>query len=1708
MAGWEGAPFDATRVGLGGWSLDALAWLDPTSGTFVAVDGRPRRSNVVTPSTGPAAGQLAVATPDGLRVQIFDPAGRHLRTLDALTGAAIWTFEYDDKGRLQTAHERSGVVATIERDGDGRPTAIVSSMGPRTALVVDGAGYLSQIDVSGRGGIGIEARPDGLVVGRTDPGGYRQSFEYDATGRLVAATDATDGTTKYVGEAAPTGVTLTVTGPAGVVTKSEFPSQSNGATKRIVTSSIDGRTEVTVSPDGRREVEFSDGRHLVERRIPDVRWGLQVPVLQERELTTPGGLGQVIVGSQTVRLRDPADPLSLEALSETLTVAGAAYQRTFAASTRTLTLVAPGGRQRSVELDKLGRAVRVASTGQPPVALEYDDVGRTRSISVGDGDQQRTFQMRHHDGEGVLELVDPEGRLSRVQYDEGGRPVWYTLPTQNLVETRLDASDRLLGETAPSGATFVATYDPAGRPTGLTGPDGAPLVERRLGRDGRVLELSTPAGSVAMSYDDGGRLIGMSQPGGDSATKYGATTSRPMSVDAASGSLAFTWDGPLVTEQRWSGDVNGTVGLAYDERFRPSALRVNDNEPVALAYTGDGRPTRAGAFGIDYDQSTGHPATERLGGLAGAWRYDALGRVAGLVVKSGGTTVFEAGYERNGAGLVTGEVVTSAGETARETYAYDAAGRLTRAVHNGNATTFGYDENGNRTVVKTLAGSVTATFDTLDRVTSQGSILYDYDGVGQLAHRVEGKRTTAYTYDLLGRLLQVKLPDGRVVDYVLDGIGRRIGKRVDGKLVNGLLYLDPTRPVAELAPDGRVASTFVYAGDARVPAYMLRDGVPFAILTDARGSPRLVVDATTGKVAQRLDYDALGRVIRDTKPGFQPFGFAGGLYDPDTHLVRFGARDYDAETGRWTAPDPIGLAAGDPNLYRYVRGDPVNLVDPSGLADCPNGPLTFGVSGGVNIGLGASGDTPSDAPTGIFSGGWNIQYIPGHGVAIFAYGSPEDPAESGGGVAFGGGLSANIGHQLGPAPAPGDEAKSWEGPFDSIGAGLGPGGIETYKSAGEPCSGSDPSYEGIDLGSGFGLPTAFYKKRTNYKCLFGCSRSIGDPHLFTSNGLQYEFQTVGEFVALQSDSGDLRVQVRQEPYGESRAVSINTAIALSVAGDRVVMTAVKGQGTTPRLVIDGRPTTIITPTQTLPHGGSIERADGGGYDVVWPDGSRIGVTVHLTGALDVLVDLAGSRKGSVRGLLGSPDTGPTSELVTRDGKRLALPRLDDPTYRHVVYETFGESWRVRQDETLFDYAPGNSTKTFTDRSFPDEVTTTSQVPADVAARATDLCRRAGVTDPTFLEGCVFDVGLTGDPGFAVSTAGIQDQALPPPKTDEFSISVGDLVGADLPNPGAGRIDRDERDLYHFRTLTAGFVFLGTRTLCATAAPLRWSLLDSAGEAVGNVTHSTSAGICSDLGRLDLPRAGEYTVAVDGDPGARGTYGFALLAGTSESTMDIALGDTVSRGVPSVGAGEIAAAGEIDRFRFRAEAGETIYLETMTGSLPHCGDIGWRLIDPDGSEVPLLPANTCLDLGRHTVVRGGSYLVELESPSGATGEYGFTVWRVPPAGQFNLAVGDAVNEGAPGAGAGRIESPGAIDRYYVPVQTGQSISLEPLSPSTDCGPIRWMLIDPSGAVVYSNEVLCAGIDRPAKTMTQSGKAEVRVFGDGAQTGAYSFRVTSP
>jgi len=396
--------------------------------------------------------------------------------------------------------------------------------------------------------------------------------------------------------------------------------------------------------------------------------------------------------------------------------------------------------------------------------------------------------------------------------------------------------------------------------------------------------------------------------------------------------LNFTFNGPLPTKAQWTGPVSGAVNFSYGTSLRPASENVNGLLSIAYTFDGDGYLTSAGAAAIGRSAQNGSMTSLTVGSMAEAYTYDQYGDVATDNVTFNGAAVFGATYTRDALARIAEETQSLYGGPLTTSFTYDTAGRLTRAATSGgNTRSYTYDANGNRLTRTTGTTTESAAYDEQDRLISFGNTTFTWADSGELKTRTDASGTTTYTYDVLGNLRKVLLPDGRVIEYVIDAANHRVGKRIDGALVQGLLYAADTRIVAQLDASNQLVSRFVYGSRGNVPDYMVRGGVTYRIIYDFRGSPRLVVNSATGAVAQEIGYDEFGNVLFDSAPGFQPFGFAGGLYDPDTHLIRFGVRDYDPTTGRWTAKDPILFGGGSTNLYGYTFGDPVNLIDPDGM---------------------------------------------------------------------------------------------------------------------------------------------------------------------------------------------------------------------------------------------------------------------------------------------------------------------------------------------------------------------------------------------------------------------------------------------------------------------------------------------------------------------------------------------------------------------------------------------------------------------------------------------------------------------------------------------------------------------------------------------------------------------------------------------------------
>jgi RHS repeat-associated protein len=310
-------------------------------------------------------------------------------------------------------------------------------------------------------------------------------------------------------------------------------------------------------------------------------------------------------------------------------------------------------------------------------------------------------------------------------------------------------------------------------------------------------------------------------------------------------------------------------------------------------------------------------------------------------------------YIRDSLGRIFEKTETIQGMATKYDYVYDVKGQLVQVSKNDTIVSiYAYDANGNRLSHWTTSKIDSSSYDAQDRLLSYGNTQYLYSQNGDLKQKIVGTDTTQYDYDAMGNLLSVILPNGSRIEYITDGAGRRIIRKTDGQITHRWLYSDELRISTELDSVGNVLSHFVYATKQNVPDYVAKSGITYLVITDQLGSVRQVVNSATGEVVQQMEYDEYGNVINSSGQQIVPMGFAGGIYDARTKLVRYGARDYDAIVGRWTSKDPLLFGSRTTNHFAYARNNPINLVDPNGtnnLGRTVEAAFSLGVSLGSMI---------------------------------------------------------------------------------------------------------------------------------------------------------------------------------------------------------------------------------------------------------------------------------------------------------------------------------------------------------------------------------------------------------------------------------------------------------------------------------------------------------------------------------------------------------------------------------------------------------------------------------------------------------------------------------------------------------------------------------------------------------------------------------------
>lgn len=868
--------------------------------------------------SGFTLGDLVLPSPDARERYIFDANGRHLETRYMLGGGLKYAFEYDSEGRLNAIHSAGDETTVIERNADGEILSIISPRGLRTVVETNSEGYLAAIEKPQGARHEFTYSGGGLLTRIEKPSGAVDEYRYDALGRLIGKTDPFGGESTLTREETANGYSVTYTQADGASTLYRVETLANGERSIQIENSNDALVERVIHSNGAETYTLEHGLQIRQRYNPDSRYGGLMPILERMEIETPSGLLSVI-GQQ--RVTTVTEEGGIEQIAERFIINDATFTREYSAEERLLTQTTPEGLLQRYELDEFDQPLVLQPDHRyEPMTIAYQRPGKLSSLQFGGG----LWTFDYDELGWMTTQRNPLGDEFVNEYDITGRKTALTFASGRAYRFDYDSDGAMSAITMPSGAVHRFEHREDGLAFRDIAPDGE-VFESAYDANGRLAQKTLPSGrTLAYEYDLGGRQLSEAYPEAVVSLEYDDSTKRPTTAtwSMADGSFewteSFNFDGPLLTGVSWDGAIGGGVELSYTNGFQIASMAFDNGPEINFEYNPGQLLTQHGPFHLERDGFVGFPSMISDDSMEIEYEYDSYGRMVGRTHTVGGEIVYSLSLEYDLANRITAKTETAAGVEAVWTYRYNADGQLIEAARNGQTMgAYAYDANGNPAVGR---------YDQRDRLEEWNGLSYSFNEDGFLSQR----GAESFEYSARGELLRAS-GAGAEVSYAYDLLGR-MRARTDASGTTQFIYAEPElfhQLSASIDPTG-VLTVYYYDVFGALIA-LQRGDERFYVGADHLGTPRIAVDSN-GQTVKHLQYGAFGEPLGNSDPSFELWiGFAGGILDPDTGLVRFGWRDYDPNTRRWTAEDPIRFDGRDLNLYAYAGNDPVNFSDPDGL---------------------------------------------------------------------------------------------------------------------------------------------------------------------------------------------------------------------------------------------------------------------------------------------------------------------------------------------------------------------------------------------------------------------------------------------------------------------------------------------------------------------------------------------------------------------------------------------------------------------------------------------------------------------------------------------------------------------------------------------------------------------------------------------------------
>ncbi|MCP4346313.1 MAG: hypothetical protein GY795_12400 [Desulfobacterales bacterium] len=928
-------------------------------------------------------GDISFTEEDGTGY-IMSSSGMHKKTIDLDTGTVLLEFGYDANDNLITITDRFNNQTLIERNENGIIEAIVSPYKLRTELTIDANNHLKRITNPDTGYYEFEYTTDGLMEVEIEPEKNRFDHKFDTSGRVTDTWDGNDGHWQFYKTKNDDDDTVynVLTGENNLTTYLDR-TDSGGVYTSVIASPSGGETLFSRSQDKLTvNKSLPCGTELEFKYDVDQAYGFQY--VKEMAETTPAGLTKVTLADKVYEDTDSDGTSDL--ITEKVTVNEKETVSVHNILQATKTVTSPENRTMTIVYDPATLLTSSVSTaGLHDTAYGYDEKGRLKSVTTGT--RETLFD---YDTDGNLDFItDPEEHITDFDYDEMGRVKEIHRPDQADLYFSYDLNGNMEILTVPKPGDRTVDHTFGYNDVNLRESYQTPMIKSYgyiYDKDRRLTRETFPSGDeIYYFYEPGkGRLDYIQTPEGDIDFTYYPCGSNVDTISKGGETLTYEYDATLVTKETLAGTLNLSLGYKYNSDFDLEEFTyagVTEN----FSYDDDGLLTGAGNFTITRKPENGLPEAVTGGNLNLTRAFNGYGETESENYAVNSLGKYSWNVTRDDNGRIRRKTETADSVTSEYAYDYDPMGRLLTVKDENGALLeeYRYDPNGTRNYEmnthRGISGRSLTYYDD-DCLMSAGDALYEYDTDGFLERKSGESEETLYDYSSRGELLSITLPDTTVIEYVHDPFGRRIAKKENSVIVEKYLWQGMTRLLAVYDGNNSLKMRFEYS-DGRMPfAMTTNDSSVYYLTYDQVGSLRIVTDAS-GTVVKKIDYDSFGNIISpDTNPAFEvPFGFAGGLHDRDAGLVRFGFRDYDPDTGRWTAKDPIRFAGGDSDLYGYCMNNPVNLRDPLGLSsltfDRSDGTITLSDNAGNTVGSWEAANNvtegSSEWPSGTYDFSWH-----------------------------------------------------------------------------------------------------------------------------------------------------------------------------------------------------------------------------------------------------------------------------------------------------------------------------------------------------------------------------------------------------------------------------------------------------------------------------------------------------------------------------------------------------------------------------------------------------------------------------------------------------------------------------------------------------------------------------------------------------------------